>query len=242
MKNKYFSGLLIAAMLAVGVSSFSSESQSQGLATCFVQPGGTTPTAGPIPCPTSAALPYFPLTSPTGNFADTANGNVSTYNASLIEGVPAAGATDVVCLTGSATKVVRLWRVELSGTQTTAGIIPISLNFNSAADTGGTAGTAPTIVKADTTDVAASATVIYYTASPTIVTSVGAVATQKVLLPAPAGTSSAPIYPLFMAKDSFLTKPVVIRGIAQQACVNWNAKTTAGNLLDVNFLWTETTN
>lgn len=226
----------LAAFALLAAVSFTEPASSQGLATCFTQPTGL----GPQPCPTGSTTPYFPETSPKPSYSD-AQGVINTFYASLIDGVPAASGTDVVCLNGSATKVVRLKRVDISGTQTTAGQTPVSININSAADTGGTPGTAPTIIKADQSAAAASATLIYYTANPTIGGAIGAVKTAQVTLPAPASVGAASLVTRFDF-GGYDEGHIVLRGVAQQACVNWNAKSTTGNKVDVNFVWTETTN
>lgn len=234
---RFTTRLALTAMLLLGVAALHTETaSSQGLATCFTQPTGL----GPQPCPTGSTTPYFPETSPKPNYAD-AQGVVNTFYASLVDGVPAASGTDVVCLNGSATKVVRLKRVDISGTQTTAGQTPVSININTAADTGGTAGTTPTIIKADQSGAATAASLIYYTANPTIVTALGAVKTATVTLPAPATAGAAGLVTRFDF-GGYDEAHIVLRGVAQQACINWNAKTTTGNKVDVNFVWTETTN
>lgn len=209
------------------------------------QPGGATPTAGPVPCIVNPLSPYLLEMGIIPGFADfsttTSGFNVPTYSASLIEGVPAAAGTDVYCISGVAGKVVRIWAWDVSGTETTAGTIPVSININSAIDTGGTPGTAPTIIKHDTTDATAGATIIYYTANPTIGAATGSIRTKKLTLLAPATAVSEALVEFIFPHD-YARKPIVLRGAAQQACLNWNAKTTAGNLIDSNITWTETTN
>jgi hypothetical protein len=236
--------LLLAAVISLIAASFllsgRENTASAEFAVMGCQPGGATPTAAPQPCPTNANTPYFPQVNIVPGFAPT-NVNVPTYTASLIEGVPAASGTDVLCLSGKAGVVVRIWRWDVSGTETTAGTIPVSINFNSALDTGGTAGTTPTIVPHDPSDAAAGATLIYYTANPTIGSAVGALWTQKLTLLAPA-TAASDLVAVRDYPHNFATKPIILRTAAQQACLNWNGKTTSGNLIDSNITWTETVN
>ena len=108
----------------------------------------------------SEAIEYYPVALPT-------------YSASVVGFTPAASATDFLVLQGSATKKVTLRSAKCTGLSTAAGSTIVSVTERSTADTGGTAGTAPTIVPFQPANLAASATVAYYTANPTLGTSAG---------------------------------------------------------------------
>ena len=100
-----------------------------------------------------------------------------TYSSAFFGLVSAASATDVICITGSASKVVRLVDIKVSGTGTAA-TFPITVLRRATADTGGTAATTTAnpgvttqIASRDTgqgLNTAATATLISYTANPTI--------------------------------------------------------------------------
>lgn len=79
--------------------------------------------------------------------------------------VLAATPTDVLTLTGSASKIVRLRKLTLYGLATAVGILDAALIRRSAANTGGTSA-AQTAMKLDTVDAAASAVLTQYTANP----------------------------------------------------------------------------
>lgn len=168
----------------------------------------------------------------------------ATYSAVFIGLVPAASTTDLVCIAGSATKTIRLQNFTISGSGTAISI-PITLLRRAAANTGGTAaGTtanpANTISKRDTGQATASATLIAYTANPTIPDSaptyidsqqLGVVATTV-------GVINSPNVFDFGGDDPSLLQPPTLRGAAQQICLNLNA-TSATALLTGSLTWTE---
>lgn len=164
-----------------------------------------------------------------------AEGQKATYSATSLALVPQAAATDIFCITGSATKTVRVVRIQISGIATAATSEDIVVLKRSTANTAGTS-TAPTLVAMDSTQSAASATVLAYTANNTPGTLVGNVRGAKL----PLGTATAPAAQ--GAVFDFSTdaaKSLVLRGITQVACLNWNGATTAGNSVNVDIEWTE---
>lgn len=168
----------------------------------------------------------------------------ATFGAAGFGIVPAASATDVACLTGSATKVVRVQSVKVSGTAGTLVTLPVLLNKHTVANTGGT----PTVTTAlpapvtfDTTvatTASATATVTAYTANPTV----DATALQLDVQAASFNTTSALVagYPAFFdyRERSYMSAPV-LRGIAQQLCVNLGSISITSGLLAISFSWTE---
>ena len=170
---------------------------------------------------------------------------VSTYAATGIGIVPAATPTDIAWLTGSATRTIRVKRIRVGGTAGTAINIVATLMKRASADTGGTAGTTtavPVPYPLDSTYTAATATAISYTANPTIVDSTpGVLDAETIFLPA-TGTASASRPALYDLGLNLATSPVVLRGIAQQLCVNLGGVTTpSSGLMTVSFTWTEQT-
>lgn len=92
----------------------------------------------------------------------------ATYAVAGVNNTPAATATDVVTISGSATKSVRIKKVTLSGFAGTAGTMRASLFKRTAANTGGTS-TTVTAAQFDSTDAAPTAVCKLYTANPSAV-------------------------------------------------------------------------
>lgn len=161
------------------------------------------------------------------------DGNKSTYSA--VATAVAAVAGDTVVLTGSATKTIRVTRAEVSGVATAASEIICQAVKRTAADTGGTTGTAPTIIAHDSGDSAASATIALYTAAPTA--GAGAVVrTRKIFV----NTAGATVAGDQIAWD-FGNGPkrgIVLRGVAQQFAVSFGSA-PAGGSFEVSVEWTE---
>jgi len=168
----------------------------------------------------------------------------ATYSAAFIGLVPPASATDVICLGGSASKVVKLTSVRLSGTAGTLVSLPITLVQRASANTGGTAASttanpANTIAKRDTTQATATAVPIAWTAVPTIVdTAPRYVDSQSLTLPVTsAGTVIVPLQFDYGLAD--LNAPPTLRGVAQQLCLNFNTISVSSGLLNGSLTWTE---
>lgn len=85
--------------------------------------------------------------------------NVATYSASAASLSVAPSATDIVSIGGSASKKVTITGVNVSGTQTTGGVVDISLIKRSTLNTGGGLGTIVQTQNALTTASSATATV-----------------------------------------------------------------------------------
>lgn len=164
---------------------------------------------------------------------------VDTYSATGIAIVPAAAATDIACITGSATRIVRLQSIRVSGTGT-AITIPIVIAKHATANTGGTAATGtalPAPYALDSTDLAATATTTAYTANPTITDSTpGLIDVQFLGLAATTTSTAGNVYFTHEARN--YQEALTLRGVAQQVCVNLNATSPTASL-SVSFRWTE---
>lgn len=164
------------------------------------------------------------------------DGFKSSYGASVQGLVPAASATDIFTITGSATKTIRITRIEVSGTQTTAGQVDVIVLKRSTADTGGTS-TAPTLVPHDKSNAAATAVVNAYTANPAVGTLVGNLRAGKLFVAAPATASPTTI----MAMD-FGPRPaqaLVLRGVTDVIAINLNGSTVTGGSFNIGIEFTE---
>jgi hypothetical protein len=147
------------------------------------------------------------------------------------------GATTVLAqITGSATKVVKVTKVAVSGTEATAAAYHnIQLVKSSTAISGGTP-SAGTNIPLDSGFGAATVTTQGFTAAPTAGTPVGTIAAKKIFLPI-TGTAANGVG---LAEWDLSKYPVVLHGVAQSLDIKSNSETPANApLLDIEIEWTE---
>ena len=170
------------------------------------------------------------------------NGFRSTYayrwaDASITQANP----TDVMTLTGSATKVVRITKVGVSGKATAASLVDLYLGKRSTADTGGTVVAGVTPSKYDSLDPDATAVVTLYTANPTLGTTSGGFEGDIIYLPAivtPAGEPSH--WERQYGASGGGAKCPVLRGVNEQFVFSLNGiNAPAGNNFYFYIEWTE---
>lgn len=146
--------------------------------------------------------------------------SMATYMAarSLSAAELAATPTDVVVIGGSSTKTVRVKSIRLDGVATTGVNVPIYIQKHSTANTGGTPGTAVDLVPLDSSDSAASATVTWYTANPTV-------GTAKTIGVKSLCCAAATLQPGVVEWDFCreAEHAVVLRGTAEQVAINFAA-------------------
>lgn len=183
---------------------------------------------------TSANGDYSEIATSTYGALLTAPFEVSapSYICAYGGGTLAVGATDVLTITGSATKIVYVTRIEITTYSATAfeGIITIAKL--STADTGGTSSTG-TAIPRDSNDAAATAVVTNYTANPTSGTRVGNFAVYN------SRWDNTQYLPNVVWDYSDHNKPIVLRGTSQQIAINLSGNTFAGAQLFVTFYWYE---
>ena len=160
----------------------------------------------------------------------------ATFSASINGLALAALATDVFTLTGSATKTIKITKVTVNAIQTTAAQVAVVLLKRSTANTVGTS-TAQTAVPYDSTSVAPTATVLAYTANPTVGALVGNLFTQRVFVPSAATASDA--QGLAIAYGDVGQQYPILRGIAQVFAVNLAGVTVTGGSANISIEWTE---
>ena len=160
--------------------------------------------------------------------------------------VPAASATDIFCITGSASKSVAIKRIEVSGTAGTLVSVPVTLVRRVTVNTGGTAATGaalPVPTAMLSTNSAATATTTAYTANPTITDSSPTYFRSRWLtLPTTAaGTIINPIVWDFSTSQDILAQGLDIAkgNTTYQYCINLNGVSVSSGLIDINILWTE---
>lgn len=160
----------------------------------------------------------------------------TTYTAATAAFATAATPTDIWIINGSASKTIKILRIEVSATQTTGGVANAFLIKRSTANSGGTA-VAATVVPNDSTNAAGTATVNAYTANPTPGTTVGNVVAQKLAIPAPASVVTA--NPQIMYDSHTFAQPITLRGTAEGLALNLGGTTLTGGSVMVNVKWTE---
>lgn len=161
----------------------------------------------------------------------------ATYTTNIFGLVPVTAATDIFTLTGSATKTIRVLRVEFSMVITTATMIDLVFLKRSTANTAGTTtSTNLTTSSHDSNSAANTATILAYTANPTAGTLVGNLGNIKYL------AQPATILPVVVIKE-YGTRPSqqpVLRGTSQVFAVNLNGIALGGGqLADIAIEWSE---
>lgn len=175
----------------------------------------------------------------------------ATYSSAFFGLVPVSAGTDVVCITGSASRTVKVQRITIWGTAATAvQTLPLNLVRRASADTGGTAATTtanPGVVtqisrRDPNTSSAATAVLTSYTANPTIVDAAPTYIDSQ-LLTMPIVTSAVSALPAdfnFARDIENLLAPPTLYGVAQQICVNINGATiTNAAAWNGSIVWTE---
>lgn len=184
---------------------------------------GTYPTGGTI------AVTFAPQNSDWAEF------HGATWPASYSASKSFAGSstTDNAVLPGNATNTVYVTRVIVTCTETTAGIVTLSVVKRSAADTSGTSA-AFTVVPDDANYIAGVTAPLSYTGTgPTVGTPVGNVDTAQFGCNAAATAGPNDVYVLDLR-----TKPITLRGTAQQLALNFGGAITGGTLT-VTYAWEE---
>lgn len=171
-----------------------------------------------------------------------------TFSAVFIGLAPAASTTDILCISGSATKTITLQQLKVSGSAGTTLSLPATLLRRTSLNTGGTAASttanvANTISKRATTNATPSATLISYTANPTIVdtspTYIDSVQ-LAVSLTTMATTSIPAVFDYRNDNNNLMQAPTIRNGqTTQQICLNLNATSLASGLLTGSITWTE---
>jgi hypothetical protein len=166
-----------------------------------------------------------------------------TYAAASVGLVPASSATDIFCISGSTTKTISVREITLSGTAGTAITTPVLLYRRVSLDTGGTAATGaalPVGAPLITTNPTVTAVLTAYTANPTINDS------SPVLLGAPAvsfsvttGTNSPFVWNAGSQVDIQSQGFDIVKGTAQQLCLNLNGVSISSGVLAIGIKWQE---
>jgi hypothetical protein len=131
--------------------------------------------------------------------------------------------------------------VRISGSGTAISV-PVLLKKNASADTGGTASLTtaiPVPYALDSSNAAPTATTIAYTANPTVNDAApGILDNSNLGLVATTVGAAVQSSLTFDYQERNFTQAIILRGVAQQLCVNLNG-TTPTALLNITFRWTE---
>jgi|LakMenE18May11ns_1017448.scaffolds.fasta_scaffold9959559_17 hypothetical protein len=165
----------------------------------------------------------------------TIDGVSKTYSASITGLVVAAAATDFIMITGSATKTIRVTKIEVIGTANGDAVTDITVVKRSTLNEEGTS-TTLTSVPHDSSDEPATSVIKAYTAdSKKLGTSVGDIISHKLFL----STSKTQPYALKMLFGDRASKAIVLRGADQCLCLNYNGRTNAGNAISISIEFIE---
>tara|TARA_R110000822_G_scaffold309096_1_gene437979 strand:+ start:2748 stop:3353 length:606 start_codon:yes stop_codon:yes gene_type:complete len=165
----------------------------------------------------------------------TIDGVSKTYSASITGLVVAATATDFLMITGSATKTIRVTKIEIIGTASTAAATDITIIKRSGLDEAGTS-TTLTNVPNDSSDAAATAVIKAYTANPSALgASVGNILSSKLFL----STAATQPYLWKVLFGDRASKSIVLRGASECLCLNYNSATNAGNSISISVEFIE---
>lgn len=169
----------------------------------------------------------------------TTEGQNPSYSYQAADITPAATATDVVCLVGSASKTVYVNRVQITADATGSAVLDLYVFKRTAANTGGTA-TQPAFVKHDSADPAATGVINLYSANPTGLGAGVVLAGDHYMIPATQGTQYFFSSPWIEDFGQNGAKRIALRGSAEQLCVSLNGQTLpAGTSLYVRIEWSE---
>jgi len=164
-------------------------------------------------------------------------GGKNSYRAGATGYAGYGSPTDIFCLRGSDSKVVRVRSIYIAAHANSATQVDLLLLKRLTANTGGTTSTI-TSVALDSLDPAASGALVSYTTSPTTLgTPTGNLAVPQLVFSTNSGGAG---YPVNLDFGTHGGKSVVLRGAAQSLCANFNgAALPASAGINIEMSWTE---
>ena len=123
----------------------------------------------------------------------------------------------------------------MTAIRTVAGNATIVIAKRSSANSGGTS-SAPAIIPHDSNLSAATATVLAYTANPTLGTLVGNISVPNVFIGTGSALGGEPLSLIYGDRPAMST---VLRGTGEVLAINLNAATIAGGSFNIRYEWTE---
>jgi len=186
----------------------------------------------------ATAVQLIAGTASVGSVVPT-NGTKATYTYAISATAPYATPTDYITLTGSASKTIKIIRVEISGAATAASGLLFTLKKHTIANTGGTA-TNPTPLKHNSGDGTAGATVNLYSVAPTIDNSAVIWKTARIDLAVAPGAQAYATDRYVYEYGSSIGEPMTIIGVAQEFAINLGGSTLPSVcVVDIAISWTE---
>lgn len=164
--------------------------------------------------------------------------NIPTYSYQLKDFTPASTPTDVLCLSGSSQRVLKVNRVQLTLDANSASMLDIYVYKRTAVNTGGTA-SAVAAVPLDSANPTSVASAVVYTANPSAVGTGQLMAADHYEIPASTGNSffGGPWIEDFGVRNS---QALVLRGPSESLCFNLAGQSLpAGLSVYTRFEWTE---
>lgn len=165
------------------------------------------------------------------------NTSIATYSA-FASFVPAAAATDVFTICGSASKMVSVTNVSFSIQATSAASVTIFLLKRVTADSGGTS-TASSIMKHDSFDANATAVVLSYTANPASLGTSGFGGREVAIEIPSTATPAFSSQPILLTFGNASDKPIILHGVNECAVLSQNGATVTGQSNNIWVEWTE---
>lgn len=163
----------------------------------------------------------------------------ATYRVQIADVTPAALATDVLVLQGSASKTVKIKRIQITADATNPSVLDLYCFKRTAANTGGTLATAPTILKNVTANPAPTAAVSLYSANPSALGAGILAAADHYALPA-AATTGYPGVPWIEDFGGLDKQALELDGTSEFLAIGFNGQTIpAGTVVYVMVEWTE---
>lgn len=170
----------------------------------------------------------------SGALRVTLAGSQVLYSAAIDDLAAANTCTDLLRISGSATKTVFVQEIRISATATAGKTLDIRLARRSTANSGGTA-SQPTVVKHDTDSAAGTAVVDAYTANPTVGTLVGLLRSTRYTIVA-VDVQPCPELVFDLRKDGGIR----LEGVAQGLTIELDGETAgAGNAFSISVTWSE---
>lgn len=167
-----------------------------------------------------------------------------TYSATAVGLVPVASATDLFCISAGTAKNISIRRITIGGTAGTAVTTPFLIYQRSALDTAGTSPTGlplPVPVSQNSADPASTATLVSYTANPSVAATPVLLDAMVVDLPVTTATNAPPSVTQYYGTqvDNFDKGLDILKGTTNQVCVNLNGVTVTTGTLVIHMEWTE---
>lgn len=164
---------------------------------------------------------------------------LATYSICLPDITPAATATDVVELSGSASKTIQISYIEITADASAVGVIDFYAYKRSASNTGGTPVAKMPVPHDSANDPAASASLVQYETNPSALGAGQLIRAAHYALPSATSTGypGAPWIQSFGANSG---QPIVLNGINESLCISLNGQAIpSGFSMYVTIEWCE---